>query len=74
VSTGPGMRIRVSTTRGGNVVAYSTTGVYRSLTVNDVRDPDVVTPTLTGTGSKAFWEAVLNAVLADITAGHGGGS
>lgn len=55
-------------------MAYSTTGVYRSLAVNDVRNPDVVTATLTGTGSKAFWEAVLNAVLADITAGHGGGS
>lgn len=71
---GPGLRIRVGSTRGGNVISYSTTGVYRSLSVNDVRDPDLVTGTLPGTGSKAFWEAVLNAVLADITAGHGGGS
>lgn len=74
MSAGPGLRIRVSTTRGGNVIAYSTTGAYRSLAVNDVRNPDLVTPTLTGAGSKAYWEAVLTAVLADITAGHGGGS
>jgi len=74
VSSGPGLRIRVGTTRGGNTISYSTTGVYRSLTVNNVANPDLVTGTLTGTGSKAFWEAVLNAVLADITAGHGGGS
>lgn len=74
MSTGPGLRIRVGTTRGGNTISYSTTGVYRSLAVNDVKDADVVTPTLTGSGSKAFWEAVLNAVVADITAGHGGGS
>lgn len=74
MSAGPGLRIRVSTTRGGNTIAYSTTGVYRSLTVNDVRNPDVITHPLTGAGSKAFWEAVLGAVLADITAGHGGGS
>lgn len=74
MASGPSLKIRVSTTRGGNTIAYSTTGTYRSLTVNDVRNPDLVTGTLTGTGSKAFWEAVLNAVLADITAGHGGGS
>ena len=71
---GPGLRIRVSTTRGGATIAYSTTGVYRSLSVNDVRNPDVIVGTLTGSGSKAYWEAVLNAVLADIIAGHGGGS
>lgn len=71
---GPSLRIRIGTTRGGNTISYTTTGVYRSLTVNDVRNPDLVTGTLTGTGSKAFWEAALNAVLADITAGHGGGS
>lgn len=74
VASGPSLKIRVSTTRGGNTIAYSTTGTYRSLTVNNVANPDLVTGTLTGTGSKAFWEAVLNAVLADITAGHGGGS
>jgi hypothetical protein len=73
VSAGPGLRIRVGTTRGGNTVAYSTTGTYRSLQVNDVRD-NLVTGVLPGTGSKAFWEAVLTAVLNDITAGHGGGS
>jgi hypothetical protein len=64
----------VGTTRGGNTISYSTTGVYRSLSVNDVRHADLVTGVQPGTGSKAFWEAVLNAVLADITAGNGGGS
>lgn len=74
MSSGPGLRIRVSTTRGGNVLAYSTTGRFRTVSVNDVRNPDLITPPLTGNGSKAFWEAVLTAVLADITAGNGGGS
>lgn len=71
---GPGLHIRVGTTRGGNTISYRTTGRYRSLAVNDVRHTDLVTGTLTGSGSKAYWEAVINAVLADIIAGNGGGS
>lgn len=74
MSSGPGLRIRVGSTRGGNTISYSTTGVYRSLSVNNVTHTGWPTPTLTGSGSKAFWEAVLNAVLADITAGNGGGT
>ena len=74
MALGPGLRIRVGTTRGGNTIAYSTTGRYRSLAVNDLRDPNMVTSTLDGSGSQAFWTAVLNAVLADIAAGNGGGS
>lgn len=74
MSNGPGFRVRVTSTRSGTTISYSSTGVYRSLSVNDVRNADLQTNTLTGTGSKAFWEAVLNAIVADIEAGHGGGS
>lgn len=74
MATGPGLRIRVSNTRGGANIAYSTTGTYRSLSVNNVSNPTLAVPILTGAGSKAYWEAVLQAVLTDITAGHGGGS
>lgn len=71
---GPGLRIRVDTTRGGVTISYSTTGLYRSLSVNDVRHTAWPSATPPGSGSKAYWEAVLNAVLADIIAGNGGGT
>ena len=66
--------IRVTPTRSGAILSYSTVGVYRALAVNNVRNPDLVVGSPTGTGSKAFWEAILTAVNADIQAGNGGGS
>jgi hypothetical protein len=74
MAAGAGLRVRVTTTRGGVTIAYSTTGIYRSLSVNNVRNPALAEATLTGTGSKAFWEAALNAIIADIAAGNGGGT
>lgn len=74
MSVGPGFSVRVTPTRNGTNIRYSSTGVYRSLTVNNVANPGLSLAVLTGTGSKAFWEAVLNAIVADIEAGNGGGS
>lgn len=66
--------IRVTPTRSGAIVTYSTVGTYRALAVNNVRNPDLMVGSPTGTGSKAFWEAILTLVNADIQAGNGGGT
>jgi len=66
--------ISVSSNRNSSTVVYSTQGSYRSFTVNDIGNDIKPAPVYTTAGSKAFWEAVLTQVLADITAGHGGGS
>lgn len=65
--------IQVMTQRSGVLVTYRTTGLYRTLTVNDVRG-EFRAAGLPGTGSRAFWEAVLTGVDSDIVAGNGGGS
>lgn len=74
MSVGPGFKVRVTVSRNATSIRYSSTGIYRSLTVNNVGNAALTTGVLTGTGSKAFWEAVLNAIVADIEAGNGGGS
>ena len=68
------LTVRVAKTRGGLVLYYWTTGLYGRLAVNDVRNPDLQAPYFTGSGSKAFWEAALAEVSADIQAGGGGGT
>lgn len=68
------LTITVTASRNYSTVSYSTGGTYKALTVGDVGDLMQLQPTFTTSGSKAFWEAVLPLVLADITAGHGGGS
>jgi hypothetical protein len=66
--------ISVSSTRNSSTVSYTTQGVYRSFTVNNVRDTVQPAPVFTTSGSKAFWEAVMDLVRADIVAGNGGGT
>ncbi len=66
--------VSVSSNRNSSTVTYSSQGQYRSFTVNDVGNDIKPAPVFTTSGSKAYWEAVLALVLADITAGHGGGS
>lgn len=68
------LTIRVRSSRGASTVQYSTSGRYRSLQVNDITDNLQDEPLFSTSGSKAFWEAVLGVVLADITAGNGGGT
>lgn len=68
------LTITVTASRNYSTIRYSTGGTYRSLIVGDVQDDMQLQPTFTTSGSKAFWEAVLPLVQADITAGHGGGS
>lgn len=58
--------IRVRANRGSSVIRYSTTGRYISLHTNGVNDVLMRQPILTTASSKAFWEAVLPIVLADI--------
>lgn len=68
------LTITVTASRNYSTISYSTGGTYKSLIVGDVQDLMNLQPVLTTSGSKAFWEAALPLVLADITAGHGGGS
>jgi hypothetical protein len=68
------LTIRVSANRGSSTVQYSTNGRYTSLAVNDIGDLMLLQPIPPTSGSKAMWESILNTVLADIIAGHGGGS
>ena len=68
------LTIRVSAQRGASTISYSTNGRYVSLSVNDVRDELLRQPIQPTSGSKAFWGSVLALVVADIAAGHGGGS
>lgn len=76
MSGGPDAKltIRVTTTRGAVTYDYKAGGRYVSLLVGDVADRMVQQGLPPGTGSKAFWGAVLAAVSADIAAGHGGGT
>jgi hypothetical protein len=68
------LNISVTWNRNSSTVHYVTQGQYRSFTVNDVTNTVKPAPVFTTSGSRAMWEAVLALVLADITAGNGGGS
>lgn len=68
------LTIRVTASRNYSTVRYSTGGKYRSLIVGDVQNQMNLQSVFTTSGSKAFWDAVLPLVQADIAAGHGGGS
>lgn len=68
------LTIRVTASRNYSTVRYSTGGKYRSLIVGDIQDQMNLQSVFTTSGSKAFWDAVLPLVQADIAAGHGGGS
>lgn len=68
------LTIRVTASRNYSTIRYSTGGKYRSLVVGDIQDQMNLQSVFTTSGSKAFWDAVLPLVQADIAAGHGGGS
>lgn len=68
------LTIRITENRGSMTLQYSTVGQVAGLVTNDVTDVLQRAPLPPKTGSKAYWESVLNQVLADITAGNGGGT
>lgn len=68
------LTIRITENRGSMTLSYSTTGKVAGLVTNDVRDIIQRAPLPPKTGSKAYWESVVTQVLADITAGNGGGT
>jgi hypothetical protein len=66
--------IRITENRGSITIDYSAVGAVVGLLTGDVRDLMLQQAMPPKTGSKAWWESVLNTVLADIIAGHGGGT
>jgi hypothetical protein len=68
------LTIRVTLNKTSSTISYSTTGIYGRLTTGNVKDTINLAALQPTTGSKAFWESVMAAVIADITAGNGGGS
>lgn len=74
MASGAKLTIRVTSARGHSTITYGTAGRYVSLPVGDVGTTMNNQTLLPTSGSKAFWEAVLPLVLANITAGSGGGS
>lgn len=68
------LTIRITENRGSMTLQYSTVGQVAGLVTNDVTNVLQRAPLPPKTGSKAYWESVLNQVLADITAGNGGGT
>lgn len=68
------LTIRITENRGSMTLSYSTTGKVAGLFTNGITDIIQKAPLPPKTGSKAYWENVLGQVLADITAGNGGGT
>lgn len=66
--------IRIDESRAAMTLSYSTVGKVAGLVTNDVGNVIQRAPLPPKTGSKAYWESVLTQVLADITAGNGGGT
>jgi hypothetical protein len=66
--------IRVDLTRPAANINYSTTGAVAGLLTSDVGRTIYGAGRPAQTGSRVFWEGILNQVLADIIAGNGGGS
>lgn len=66
--------ISVSSTRNSSTVSYTTQGLYRSFTVNNIRNDIQPAPVYGTASSRTFWETVMDTVRADIVAGNGGGS
>jgi len=60
--------IRVTSSRGASSISYSTSGRYVSLATNILGSDLVRQPILPTSTDKAFWEAVLAIVNADIVA------
>ena len=66
--------IYVNAARGSSSISYSTAGRYVSLLTADVGNQMPRQPLQPTSGSRAFWESVIALVVADITAGRGGGT
>jgi hypothetical protein len=69
-------RLTITVTSGRNTtnINYRGQGFYRQLQVGNVDNDMPATHVLTSEGSKAFWDAALALVVADIAAGNGGGT
>lgn len=61
--------IWVTSTRGASQVRYNTVGRYVSTNVNTVQNNLPSEPIQPTSSPQAFWESVLQLVLADVTAG-----
>lgn len=68
------MHVVVTAHRGSTTIHYSTHGRYISLVVADVKDVMLRQALFSTAGSKAYWQAVLAVISADIAAGNGGGT
>lgn len=68
------LTLRVDLAPGGATIHYSSTGRVPGLLTGDVANYMYQASRPTESGSRAWWEDVLTQVLADITAGNGGGS
>lgn len=62
------MTIRVTATRGGSTVRYSTNGRYVSFNTSGYLRELLAQPVQPTASLSVFWLSVLNAVLADVTA------
>lgn len=62
-----GLRITVTQTRSASTINYSTQGRYGAINVNTVADLMRGQPLFTTASAPAFWAAVVQAVLTDIT-------
>lgn len=60
--------VRVTSTRGGSTISYSTNGRYVSTQVNGFARDLTGQPIQPTSTQAAFWLAVLGAVTADLTA------
>lgn len=69
MSTRAQLRVWVGSTRGASQIRYNTLGRYVSTPVNTIRNylpREAIQPTTT---PEAFWQSVIDVVLADIIAG-----
>jgi hypothetical protein len=68
------LQVTVTAHRGSTTVHYRSHGRYISLVTADVHNDMLRQQLFSTVGSKAFWQAVLLLVAADIIAGNGGGT
>lgn len=66
--------IRITEHRGSVGISYTAVGQVAGLLTSNVRGEILRSPVPPKTGSRAWWESILQTVNADITAGNGGGT
>lgn len=60
------LTVRVTATRAGSVVQFSTVGRYKGLVTGGISQDMTMQPVQTTASAKAFWESVLALVQAKI--------